>query len=128
MTTAQIAQDAAFYVRTQPIPRRGWPVSVDAVIARFDVIERDGQYDRADDGLRRSREGEIGEARMMCQVAVLGSDTLLIFWNLGTGKQRRVLIDATGAAWMDADGRAVKIAANNKYSAPCLAILQARAN
>ncbi len=38
------------------------------------------QYDRDQDGLRRSRQGRVGDSQMMCQVAAFGDDTLILFW------------------------------------------------
>ena len=104
-------------------------VATDPIIARMDEIETQGQYDRNQDGLRRSRRGMVGEQQMICQVAVLGLDTLITFWSLADGHQRRFLVGAGGQVWMDTrQGRAVRPGAGNKYAVPLAAVLAARAN
>lgn len=129
MTQQQMARDA--YAMISMTTYRPAPVvASDPIIARMDAAEADGQYDRDVEGLRRSRQGDVGGTRMICQVAVLGGDTLVTFWDRdGDGHQRRFLVDGLGRIWMDMrQGRAIRPHSGNKYAAPLRAILAARAN
>ena len=135
MTATQIARDAAYLVKSQPISRLEQPKATDPVIARMDAIEMTGRYDRDADGLRRSRRGNVGGVQMMVQVATTGdgvnplaSETLLIFWSLEDGHQRRLLVDGLGNVWMETGrGGAVKIGERNKYYNAVAALLRGRA-
>ncbi len=72
------------------------PVAADPKIALMNALELDGNYNRTNDGLCRSRQGTVGDA-MMCEVAVLGSNRLMIFWAAeGDGYQRRFLVRDNG--------------------------------
>jgi len=64
---------------------------------------------------------------MTCQVAVHGADTLITFWSLADGHQRRFLVDCLGRTWMDTKrGQAIRQA--TKYDQAISRILAARAN
>ena len=104
------------------------PVSSDPVIARMDAIALDGRYDKDADGLRRSRSGRVGDDLMMVQVAVMGQDTLLIFWSMADGHQRRFLVQTDGRVWMDTGRGAVRPQAANKCAEPISRVMAARAN
>ncbi len=71
----------------------------------------------------------------MCQVTasgdgvnLLASKPLLIFWNMETGKPRRLLVTGLGDLWIDANGQAVWLLSNNKYAPAVTAIMAAQAN
>ena len=136
MTARQIARDAAYLVKSQPSAAIQHPTAADPIVARMDAIQLNGQYDRTEDGLRRSRQGAVGGVQCMVQVATAGngvnplaSETLLIFWNMEDGHQRRLLVTGMGDIYMETGrGAAVKIGSNNKYFSACAAILKARAN
>jgi len=68
-----LAQDAA---------RTSTTSSQKSNITRMDEIEVGGTYDRDADGLRRSRQGMVGDDMMTCQVAVMDSNTLIAFWSV----------------------------------------------
>ena len=126
MISSQIARDAAFLVRTQPISRTEQPKATDPLVARMDAIDANRTaYDRDAGGLRRSRDGNVGGVQMMVQVATSGdgvnplaSETLLIFRSLEGGHQRRLLVTGLGDLWIDANGQAVWLLSNNKYILP----------
>lgn len=125
MITAQIARDAAVMM-TLTTHRPAPIVSDDPIVARMDRIVLDGAYDRDDLVLRRSRQGYVGGVQMMCQVATLAGDTLLIFWGRKDGHQRRLLVDRQGRTWTEVQGRAVVHA--GKYLGVIAQIMAARAN
>ena len=124
MTAQMMARDA--YAMISMTTYHPAPVTSDPIIARMDRAEADRNYDRDADGLRRSRYGDVGGARMMCQVAVLGSDTLFIFWSLANGHQRRLLVDGQGQIWIEVRARAMRQA--TKYDAVVAKIMAARAH
>ena len=128
MTATMIARDASTMIsmttyRPEPV------ISSDPIIATMDRITLDGRYDLDGDGLRRSRQGAVGGAAMIVQVAQLGTDTLLLFWSLADGHQRRFLVAQDGRVWMDTGrGQAVRPTTGNKYGEPVARIMSARAN
>ena len=135
MTSTQIARDAAYLVKSQPIAAVQQPAATCPVIARMNSIEAGGKYDRNEDGLRRIRQGAVGGVQCTVQVATSGdglglsSETLLIFRSLEDGHQRRLLHIGIGNILLDTGrGNAVRIGSNNKYWAACAAVLAARLN
>ncbi len=129
MTSRTQVADAMIAIKSQmysytPIVE----TSDDKTICVMNAVQADGKYDVDDMGLRRSRTGTVAGAKMTAQVASYCGCTVIHFYAIETNHSRRFLIDAQGQIWMDADGRAVRVGANNKYLPVINKIMQARAN
>ena len=86
----------------------------------MDNIKRIGDCDRTDDGLIRLREGDVDGKLMTAQVQSHGGELVVTFYC--DGHRRRFLVDAHGTYLADFGGRAVVLAANNKYHSALSAI------
>ena len=118
------------YIPAQDAARPSTSTSQDSIIERMDTSDAQTQYqyDLDQDGLRRSHQGQVGDAQMTVQVATLGGDRLITFWYMDRdGHQRRFLVDSQNRTWLDTR-RGVAVRQAIMYDEAIAAILKARSN
>ena len=113
------AQDAARYADAAPDP--------DGLAARMDEVQRFGCYVRGADGLNVfgrvavvcRKTGEVEYVRFQAMTMNSGAyrgDLLLMLWHCGADKCRRVLLAASGARFLEVEGRCFPLRGDNKYA------------